>query len=84
MSNVNKANPSNLNHQNTELTTGNIGNLLSYGSINLTLTLELFDKDLVENNIEWKKINTLSNVSFLKENTTLWGRISLSSTDPNM
>ena len=84
MSNFNIANPSNHNQQNTELTTGNIGNLLSYGSINLTLTLELFDNDLVENNIEWKKINTISNVSFLKENTTLWDRINLSSTDQNM
>ena len=77
-------NPSNPNQKNTEATTENIGNLLSYGSINLTLTLELFDNDLVEKNIEWKKINTLSDVSFLKENTTLWDRIKLSSTDPNM
>ena len=77
-------NPSNPNQKNTEATTENIGNLLSYGSINLTLTLELFDNDLAEKNIEWKKINTLSDVSFLKENTTLWDRIKLSSTDPNM
>ena len=27
--------------QSIEITTGNMGNLLSYGSINLTLTLEL-------------------------------------------
>ena len=84
MSNPNASGPSNQNQQSMEMATGNIGNLLTYGSINLTLTLELFDNDFIENNIEWKKITYLSNVAFLKENTTLWDRIKLSSTDPNM
>ena len=84
MSNPNASNNSNQNQQSAEMTTENIGNLLSYGSINLTLTLELFDNDFIENNIEWKKITSLSNVTFLKENTTLWDRIKLSSTEPNM
>jgi hypothetical protein len=84
MSNPNASSPSNQNQQSVEMATGNVGNLLTYGSINLTLTLELFDNDFIENNIEWKKITSLSNVAFLKENTTLWDRIKLSSTDPNM
>ena len=61
-----------------------MGNLLSYGSINLTLTLELYEKDFIQNNIEWKKLNNLTNLDFLKENNNLWERIKLSSTDQKM
>ena len=82
MSNIN--NPSNPTQQNTEITINNIGNLLSYGSINLTLTLELFDEDFVKNDIEWKQLKNLSNLQFLKENKFLWERITLSSTENTM
>jgi hypothetical protein len=70
--------------QSIEISTANIGNLLSYGSINLTLTLELYENDFIQNNIEWKKLNNLSSLNFLKENNNLWERIKLSSTDQKM
>ena len=70
--------------QNMDTSEGKFGNLLSYGSINLTLTLELYENDFIENNIEWKRLNNLSDLNFLSENTNLWERIKLSSTDKNM
>ena len=71
--------------KNREITSiNNIGNLLSYGSINLTLTLELFENDFIQNDIEWKNIKNLSNLQFLKDNKSLWERIQLSSTEKNM
>ena len=84
MSMPNIKNPSNPTQQNEEITINNIGNLLSYGSINLTLTLELFDEDFVKNDIEWKQLKNLSNLQFLKENKFLWERITLSSTENTM
>ena len=78
------SNQSNQMRQSTEISTANAGNLLSYGSINLTLTLELFENDLIQNKIQWKKLRNLPTLNFLKENINLWERIRLSSTDQNM
>ena len=84
MSDINTSNPSNLPKQSEEISTNNIGNLLSYGSLNLTLTLELFEEDFSKNNIEWKNFKNLSNLTFIKENQFLWERIKLSSTEETM
>lgn len=78
------SNQSNQMRQSIEISTANAGNLLSYGSINLTLTLELFENDLIQNKIQWKKLRNLPTLNFLKENINLWERIRLSSTDQNM
>ena len=78
------SNQSNQMRQSTEISTANAGNLLSYGSINLTLTLELFENDFIQNKIQWKKLRNLPTLNFLKENINLWERIRLSSTDQNM
>ena len=78
------SNQSNQMRQSTEISTANAGNLLSYGSINLTLTLELFENDFIQNKIQWKKLRNLPTLNFLKENINLWERIRLSSTDKNM
>ena len=85
MSDPNESNPSNKIQQSGEITiTDNIGNLLTYGSVNLTLTLELYENDFEQNDIEWKNLKNLSDLNFLKENTNLWDRIKLSSTEQNM
>ena len=85
MSDPNESNPSNKIQQSGEITiTDNIGNLLTYGSVNLTLTLELYENDFEQNDIEWKNLKNLSDLNFLKENTNLWNRIKLSSTEQNM
>ena len=78
------SNQSNQMRQSIEISTANAGNLLSYGSINLTLTLELFENDFIQNKIQWKKLRNLPTLNFLKENINLWERIRLSSTDQNM
>ena len=57
------------------------GNLLSYGCLNLTLTIELNEKDLNQYNINWEKITNYDSLSFISENNTLWPRIKLSSTN---
>ena len=84
MSNSNSYKQTSPNKKSVELSSSNIGNLLSYGSINLTLTIDLFDNDFIQNDIEWKNIKNLSDLIFLKENQLLWERIKLSSTDQNM
>ena len=84
MSSINPNNPTNSNQQSVEITTNNLGNFLSYGAINLTLTLELYEIDFIKNDIEWKKFKNLSNLNFIKENKFLWERIKLSSTEKNM
>ena len=84
MSNSNTSNPSNPPQQCEEIAPNNTGNLLSYGSLNLTLTLELFEEDFSKNNIEWKNFKNLSNLAFIKENQYLWERIKLSSTEQTM
>jgi hypothetical protein len=74
----------NSTQQNNEMSANNIGNLLSYGAINLTLTLQMDDIDFEENDIKWEKLKNLSNLSFIKDNQFLWERIKLSSTEKNM
>ena len=60
------------------------GNLLSYGCLNLTLTIELNEKDLNQYNINWEKITNYDSLSFISENNTLWPRIKLSSTNDTL
>ena len=79
-----ESNQSNQIKKSIEISSGIKGNLLSYGSVNLTLTLELFENDFIQNNIDWKKLRNLSSLNFIKENSNLWERIKLSSTDQNM
>ena len=84
MSNSNSSNQNYPNKKSVELPSGNMGNLLSYGCINLTLTIELFENDFIQNDIKWENIKNLSNLNFLKENKFLLERFKLSSTDKNM
>ena len=82
---LNPINSTNISQKTLEiLSTYNIGNLLSYGSINLTFTLEMKEEDFSNFGIEWKNLKNLSNLNFIKDNQILWGRIKLSSTEKNM
>ena len=60
------------------------GNLLSYGCLNLTLTIELNEKDLNQYNIIWENIKSYSSLSFITQNNALWPRIKLSSTNSTL
>ena len=84
MSKQNIINQQNSTMQNFEISSNNIGNLLSYGALNLTLTLEMYDIDFIQNGIQWENIKHLSNLSFIKDNQNFWERIKLSSTEQNM
>ena len=57
------------------------GNLISYGFLNLTLTLELNEKDINKYNISWADIKNYDSLYFIKTNKSLWLRIKLSSTN---
>ena len=57
------------------------GNLLSYGCLNLTLTIELTENDLNKNDIKWENIKNCDTLSFITKDTSLWPRIKLSSTN---
>ena len=84
MSKQNLINQQNSTMQNFEISSNNIGNLLSYGALNLTLTLEMYDIDFIQNGIQWENFKHLSNLSFIKDNQIFWERIKLSSTEQNM
>jgi hypothetical protein len=60
------------------------GNMISYGCLNLTLTLELNEKDLAQNNISWTNLKNYDSLSFIKTNKSLWSRIKLSSTNSTL
>ena len=57
------------------------GNLISYGFLNLTLTLELNEQDINTYNISWADIKNYDSLYFIKTNKSLWLRIKLSSTN---
>ena len=80
--------PSCTNCTNTNLSCRNIynkqnikGNLLSYGCLNLTLTIELTENDLNKNDIKWENIKNCDTLSFIIKDTSLWPRFKLSSTN---
>ena len=57
------------------------GNMISYGCLNLTLTLELNEKDINKYNFSWTDLKNYDSLSFIKTNKSLWSRIKLSSTN---
>ena len=57
----------------------NIGKLITFGSMNLSLTFKIKESDILSLNIDFKKINNLNDLYFITENEQLWERIELSS-----
>ena len=55
------------------------GDILSFGSINLLLTLNLEKDDLFKYQIKWNDINSLENAKFIAQHKHFWKRIELSS-----
>ena len=58
-----------------------ISSLLTYGEINLTLTLDLQTDFMERESLSWKNMRSLSELDFLKENESIWKKIQLSSTN---
>ena len=57
----------------------NIGKIITFGSLNITLTLRLEKNDIQSLNINIHKIQSSKDLSFVIENENLWERIELSS-----
>ena len=57
------------------------GNMMSYGCLNLTLTIELNEIDLEKNNIFWENLKNYNSLFFITNNKSLWPRLKLSSTN---
>ena len=55
------------------------GNILSFGSLNLLLTLNLEKHDIKKYKIKFDKLESLENLKFLKKHKSLWKRVTLSS-----
>ena len=55
------------------------GDILSFGSINLLLTLNLEKDDLFKYQIKWNEIKSLENIQFIARHKHFWKRIELSS-----
>ena len=57
----------------------NIGKIITFGSLNISLTLRLEKNDIQSLNINIHKIKSPKDLSFIIENENLWERIELSS-----
>ena len=57
----------------------NIGKLITFGSLNLSLTLKLEKVELQSLNLNFRKIKTINDLSFIVDNEKLWEKIELSS-----
>ena len=55
----------------------NIGKLITFGALNLSLTLRLEKSDIQSLNINFKHIHNLNDIYFIIENEQLWDRIEL-------
>ena len=55
----------------------NIGKLITFGGLSLSLTLRLEKSDIQALNINFKNIHNLNDLSFIIENEQLWERIEL-------
>ena len=60
------------------------GDLLSFGSVNLLFTLNLEKEDLSTYKIKWNELESLTDLSFIRENKELWKRIELTSTSDTL
>ena len=57
------------------------GSILSFGSINLLLTLNLEKHDVKKYKIKFDKLESLENLKFLKKHKRLWKNVTLSSSN---
>ena len=60
------------------------GNILSFGSLNLILTLNLEKHDIKKYKIKFDKLESLENLKFLKKHKSLWKKVTLSSPNNTM
>ena len=60
------------------------GSMLSYGCLNLTITIEFNEKDLKQNNIVWENLKNYDSLSFIIVNKSLLTRMKLSSTNSTL
>ena len=62
----------------------NPGEILSFGSIDLLLTLNLEKSDLKKYKKKWEKIESLENLKFIRKHKNIWKKIELSSKNDTM
>ena len=60
------------------------GDLLTFGSVNLLLTLNLDENDFTKYKIYWEDLLSLNDLKFLINNKHLWKRIQLTSNNEAM
>lgn len=55
--------------------------LVSLGGLNINLVLELSNKDMEKYLLNWEKINSLKDLSFINKEKDLWSKIEIKSND---
>ena len=55
--------------------------LVSLGGLNINLVLELSNKDIEKYLLNWEKINSLKDLSFINKEKDLWSKIEIKSND---
>ena len=60
------------------------GELLAFGSFNLTLTLNLEQSDLTKYKLEWDDIKPLKDLKFIRKHHHFWKRVELSSNNETL
>ena len=60
------------------------GELLAFGSFNLTLTLNLEQSDLTKYKLEWDDIKSIKDLKFIRKHHHFWKRVELSSNNETL
>lgn len=60
------------------------GDVLTFGSVNLLLTLNLDKNDFTKYKINWEELSSLNDLKFIIKNKLLWKRVELTSNNETM
>ena len=60
------------------------GDLLAFGSVNLLLTLNLDENDLIKYKLNWESLSSLNDLKFIIKHQQFWKRIELTSNNEAM
>ena len=60
------------------------GDLLAFGSVNLLLTLNLDENDLIKYKLNWESLSSLHDLKFIIKHQQFWKRIELTSNNEAM
>ena len=71
-------------NQSTSKGEGAIPRILSMGSVDLIMNFEFTEDELIDLDLEFDKLNSLTDLKFLEEKKDLWNKFELTSNNPTL